>query len=469
MVMQSRLGILVVAAWLTAVSCTQAQEAPSGTQAAAARVGGRPPVGPTETEHYHSTLVKLGGNAADGLLYEPKTTGKNSRVAILYSNSNFGFAPPATELASRGYRVLFVPHPPRQPGEIATPFDGFNEASRGIAYLRTLPGVESVVAAGWGNGAGSVTLYADVAAHGPAACQGKEVIYPCTKAQASGLARLDGLILFDPALGSGYRVGNQDPAYEGGSRRSDLDIFSAANGYDAATGTATYSADFRKRYFAAQSTRNDHVVDDAVARLKVLDQGKGQTADEPLIVPGAVNVGDVASLHHVDLSILSHTKRPHTLLKADGSKPEVVLHSIRPSNGPVGADAIKTAESKIDQPARNSAYSLREYLANDAVRTTRDYALTADDVIGVVWKSSNTATPAQAEGVTVPTLVMTNTCFQFVVTSEIVYDHIAAKDKTYAGVEGSEHFFTACAPQYGDPVKRMFDFVDDWLGKPGRF
>jgi hypothetical protein len=316
-----------------------------------------------------------------------------------------------------------------------------------------------------------MALYADVAAHGPAACQGKEVLYPCTNEQASALTKPDGVILFDPALGSGYRVGNIDPAYDRDSGiRLDLDIFSAANGYDSKIGAATYSADFRRRYFAAPSARNNHIVDDAVARLKILNHNTGQsTADEPLVVPGGVNVGDVASLHHVDLNLLSHTKRPHTLLKADGSKPEVILRSIRTANGPVGAEAIKAAMSRIDQPARNSGYTLREYLANDVVRTTKDYALTADDVIGVVWKSSNTAVPGQADGITVPSLVLTNTCFQFVVTSEIVFDHLAAKDKTYAGVEGSEHFFTPCAPQYGDPMKRMFDFVDEWLSKPGRF
>ena len=51
----------------------------------------------------------------------------------------------------------------------------------------------------------------------------------------------------------------------------------------------------------------------------------------------------------------------------------------------------------------------------------------------------------------------------------VVYDHIAAKDKTYAGVEGSEHFFTPCKPEFGDTKKRLFDYVDGWLAKAGRF
>jgi hypothetical protein len=470
MSMHSRFGALAVVALLAIVTGAQGQQAPVGTQAAAGRVGGRPLVGPVVTDRYRSSFVKLGGTAVDGLLYEPVMPGPNARVAVLYSNSSFNFDPPAAELASRGYRVLFVPHPQGRTGEVASPFDGFVEASRGIAYLRTLPGVARVVVAGWGSGAVTMTLYADVAAHGPASCLGKEKIYPCRKEQASGLAKPDGLILFDPGLGSGSKVNNIDPAFAGDTRSNlDLDMFTTANGYDVNAGTATYSTDFSNKYFAAQSARNTQVIHDALARLKALDHGgNGSTpSDEPLIAPGAVNVGAAASLHNADLRFISHTKRPYTLLKADGSKPVVILHSVRPTTTPVGAEAIQNAVARYSQPGR--VYTVREFLANDAIRSTSNFALTEDDVIGVDWKSSNTGTPAQAEGVTVPTLVMTNSCFQFIVASEIVYDHLAAKDKTFAGVEGSEHFFRPCGPQYGDTTKRLFDFVGDWLGKPQRF
>jgi hypothetical protein len=447
----------------------QAQTGPA-PQAQGPRPGGRPQAVPRQTARYRSTLVKLGGNAVDGLLYEPLKPGKNAHVAILYSNANFGFELPASELADRGYRVLFVPHPPAKPGRVTSPLDGFEEASRGITYLRSLPGVERVVAEGWGSGAVTMTLYADVAAHGPAACQTKGVIWPCETAPASNLAKPDGLILFDPGLGSGSKVSNIDPAYAGNQRtRTDLDMFSAANGYDVNTGTAKYSAEFRKRYFAAQSARNDEVIDQALARVTALDQNKGQGSDdEPLVAPGGANVGDVASLHHPDVSLISHTKRAYTLLKADGSKPTTILRTVRPSTGPVGAEALAKALARNGQPAR-AGDTVRDYLANDAIRTTKNFALTEDDVVGVDWKSSNTGTPAQAEGVSVPALVMTNTCFQFIVASEIVYDHLASKDKTFAGVEGSEHFFTPCEPQYGNTTQRLFDYVDQWLGKTGRF
>jgi hypothetical protein len=465
--MHARLGTLITVSLLAWVTGAQGQQAAGGNPPVGARGGGRPVVGPTVTDHYRSSFVKLGDTAADGLLFEPVAPGPNARVAVLYSNSNFNFDPPAAELASRGYRVLFVRHP--RVGEVESPFDGFTEASRGIAYLRTLPGVARVAIAGWGSGAVTMTLYADVAAHGLAACAGKEKLYPCTKEQASGLEKPDGLILFDPGLGSGSKVNNIDPAFEGTQRsRLDVDMFAAANGYDATTGTARYSPGFSKKYFAAQSARNQQVINDSLARLKALDQSGGATPkNETLFAPGAANMNSAASLHNADLRFISHTKREYPLLKADGSSPVTVLRSIRPSTTPVGAQAITDAISRYSRPS--DAYTLRQYLANDAIRSNSNFALTEDDVVGLDWKSSNTGTPAQAEGVSVPTLVMTNTCFQFVVASEIVFDHLAARDKTFAGVEGSEHFFTPCGSQYGDTRQRLFDFVSAWLKKPGRF
>jgi hypothetical protein len=55
------------------------------------------------------------------------------------------------------------------------------------------------------------------------------------------------------------------------------------------------------------------------------------------------------------------------------------------------------------------------------------------------------------------------------VPDEIVFDHLASKDKTLVYVEGSTHVFNPCKPEYGDTAKRAFDYVDSWLAKPQRF
>jgi len=425
------------------------------------------PTGPIDTPQFHVSYVRLGTNRSEGLLFEPAAPAAKARIAIVYSSpqipaiADIGFNPPAVELASRGYRVLYVRHI-YAAGEITDPLDGFEETSRAISYARTLSGVQRVVLVGWGLSAVSTTLFAEVAANGPSACQNPAVLVPCKTAVASDLAKPDGLILLDPGLGAGDKPFSVDPAYDGGTRsRLDLDEFAAANGYDATTGTAKYSAEFRKRYFAAQSARNNKLIDDAIARLKLIDEGKGTSAgDEPMSVPGTNSAGSSVGLFHPDLSLLSHTKQPHTLIKADGSQSMVVLRSIRPASS-----GIKS----VGRTGQCCGYTLRRFVANDAIRTTRDFAVTDDDVVGVEWKSSNLGTPGDAEGVTVPTLVMASTCFQFVVPSEIIYDHLASKDKTLAAVEGSGHLFTPCKPEYGDTKKLLFDYVDGWLAKSGRF
>jgi hypothetical protein len=109
------------------------------------------------------------------------------------------------------------------------------------------------------------------------------------------------------------------------------------------------------------------------------------------------------------------------------------------------------------------------FLAHSAVRTKPDFAITADDIVGVDWGSAVTSTPANAEGISVPALVLANTCHYLMVPDEIIFDHLGSKDKTLVFDEGSTHLFVPCKPEYGDTVKRAFDYVDNWLSKPERF
>jgi hypothetical protein len=406
--------------------------------------------------------VKLGAARSDALLYEPQALGPKSRIAVVFTFPRATWdGVPAVELATRGYRVLWVT--PATQDE--SPMDGIAETSRGVAYMRSLPGIERVVVMSHSGGGRMMAFYANVALNGPAACQGPALLSRCKTEQASGLAKPDGLVLLDPAPGAFNTASSVDPAYVGKARsNAALDMYAPANGYDPKTGAAHYSADFAKRFFAAQSARNNQFIDKAVARRKLIDQGKGDfDGDEPLVFPGALNGGNNTSLYHTDVGLMSHTKRPHILLKADGTSPEVIVHSVRPPGGLQNNQATGTLA------AGSLNYTVKRFLANDAIRTTSDFAVTADDIIGVDWHSSLRSTPASAEGVTVPTLILAMSCFHFVVPDEIIYDHLAAKDKTYAVVEGALHGFTPCKPEFGDTKKRTFDFVDAWLAKPGRF
>ena len=129
---------------------------------------------PMQTDHYKSDFVQLGGNAADGMLYQPTTPGANPHVGVVTT-----YQPPASELADRGYRTLLVRHL-NQPGVAPSPFDGFDEISRGIKYMRKLPGVQKVVVAGWGSGATTMMLYVDAAEREPPSVSVKRLSFPAS-------------------------------------------------------------------------------------------------------------------------------------------------------------------------------------------------------------------------------------------------------------------------------------------------
>jgi hypothetical protein len=443
---------------------TAVAQQPPASAAGTANAGraGRSPMGLVQTDRYRTSYVRLGSNNDDGLLYEPLTAGANARIALLYShpggnNFNVEVGP---EMANRGYRVLMVNYR----GEDDGPTVFVAGLSKGIAYLRSLPGVQRVVVTGHSGGGHQISFYANVAEQGPAGCQGPERIYPCKSETVTGLARPDGVVLLDPTLGAFHQMSAVDPAVDGTRRKAALDMFTAANGYDEKAKRATYSTDFARRFYAAQAARNAEIVDNALARLKVIEQGKGEfTDDEPLIIRGMGTLASGARLYQPDTKYVSHTRKPHLLLKADGTTPVVIIPSVRSSSG------LRTPATLGSLSAMSNETTVRHFLADSAIRTSSNFAITEDDIVGVNWKSALDSSPGSAEGITVPTLVLTMSCHYLVVPGEIIYDHLASKDKTYASVEGAVHGFTPCKPEYGDTQQRSFDFVDSWLGKAGRF
>ncbi|HEX4266563.1 MAG TPA: hypothetical protein VHY36_01650 [Steroidobacteraceae bacterium] len=417
---------------------------------------------PVQSGAFHTVYVRLGSEADEGLLYEPTSPGPKAHVALLFSHpdgNSFAY-PVGAQMAARGYRILMVNHHGADDG-LWTYAPGI---SNGIRYLRTLPGAQRVIVIGHSGGAPLMAFYDNVAEHGPAACDGPEELYPCPPSVLNNLARPDGVILLDPPLGAFHAMSGVDPAVHARRRIPALDMFSQANGFDPATGQATYSRSFTTEFYAAQSARSDRIVDKALARLRAIEQDKGEFRDdEPFVVPGmGVNAAG-ARLYQTDpAAFLSHTKQPHILLEADGSTARAIIRSVRRPLGQFARDL-----GMLDPMTQN--VTVRSFLAEDAIRTTSNFAITADDIVGVQWASSPTSTPANAVGITVPALVMVMSCHYFIVPGEIVYDHLASRDRTYAAVEGASHMFTPCRPQYGDTVKRTFDFVDAWLSKPSRF
>ena len=420
------------------------------------------PPGPFISADYATSYVRLGQREGEALLFTPAAKQSISRIALVYAHPNgntFG-EPLGPQMAARGHLTLMVNH--RGDGDSD---DGYAPAiSQAIRYMRSLPGVEKVVLVGHSGGGHLVALYQNVAENGPAACSGPEKLYPCRRELVSGLEKPDGLVMLDPTLGAFHQASSADPL--GGLARRDpaLDMFAAANGYDLSARSANYSPAFTIRFHHAQARRNAAIVAAAQARLALLNAGKGQFRDdEPFVVKGMGVAASGARLYQPDTTLLSHTHASYRLYKADGSDSVEQIRSVRPVTGQQVLEALGTLEQMTQST------SVRRFLGNSAIRMSANFAIDADSISGVDWHSAMSSTPANAEGIKVPTMVLTMSCHYLVVPGEIIFQHLAARDKSYGAIEGATHLFAPCKPQYGNTVKRTFDAVGEWLHKEGRF
>jgi len=427
------------------------------------------PEGIMPSATYRTDYVQLGMKSAEGLLYTPAVRDARARIALLYvhPNGNTFTEPMGPQMSARGHLALMVNYH----GDGSDKDDSFGPAiSQGIRFLRALPGVERVILVGHSGGGHLAAWYANTAQNGPGACSGADKIYPCDKVLASGLEKPDGLVLLDPTLGTLHQANAIDPATRGEQgaakqrRIAALDMFAAANGYDAKGRKANYSPAFVARFNAAQAARSRLITAAATARLKVIEAGKGHFRDdEPLVIPGMGNMSAGARLFQPDIRLLHHTRGSYVTLMADGSRRQGQIVSVRPPL--IGDTAVNLGT--LGLMTRNT--TVRQYLASSAIRIGPDFALTEDDIRGVDWSSAAYSTPGNARGITVPSLILSMSCHYLVVPDEVIFENLASADKTYMAVEGATHLFQPCRGEYGDTMKRTFDAVGEWVDKEGRF
>jgi pimeloyl-ACP methyl ester carboxylesterase len=415
-------------------------------------------------EQTKMTFVNL-SNSANAVIAEPPATDPaRSRIAILIAHperlNTFNYFL-GRELSKRGYRTMMMNYYGRE----QTYEEFLAPLAAAVRALRTLPGVEKVVFAGHSTGGAEFTFYQDVAENGAKACQGPERVYPCRGNTLANLPKADAIMMLDINIGAPLRTISLDPAVDSRrprDRNPELDMFSSRNGFGPEGRTATYTADFTRRFFAAQRARNVQVIGEALARLAKIEKGEGEYKDdEPFVVAGSSLQVNGARLDLADRRLLSKTRAPHPFLKADGTTATDIVPSV------LGGAARAEDTGRLDLTTQVT--TVRHYLSFLAMRTTPDYALTDNNITGIEWRSSANSAPGNIEGITAPTLVMAGTCAAHLVPSEITFDHAAAKDKQFVAVEGADHDFQPCQPQYGDTAKRAFDYVDGWLTKPGRF
>jgi hypothetical protein len=409
------------------------------------------------------------------LLHEPDELGAQSSVGVIFMhpNSNYLTHIGCRELAQRGFRALGVNgryFNTRRETMIweHVPLD----VKSAVEHLRNQPGVRTVVLIGHSGGGQLMPFYQNVAENGVAVTQGAERISQGGQ-ELSGLPAADALVLLDAHHGyAANTLTSMDPAVvdESNPGRIDpaLDVFNPDNGYDPAG--SRYDGDFKRRYFRAQAERMLRLTERAQERLAVIERGDGHFPDDE---PFTLARGQ-ARIWQLDTSIVSRTKGAYPILRPDGSTATDVPRSVRVAGVTPGSGGEPGLTPRQNASWAQGAfpYSVRSWLSGNAISVDPDrYMASEDDVQGIDWRTSNTSTPLNLEGVHVPLLIMAMTGHYWMVPGEIFLQHAASQDKELVFVEGASHNITPCAAceefpgQFGDTVKRTFDYVAGWISQ----
>ncbi|MBR0164114.1 MAG: alpha/beta hydrolase [Lachnospiraceae bacterium] len=414
------------------------------------------------------TFVRLTGRTP-GVLYEPKEATAKQRIAVLVMHSDEDYLDFSTgdALAKRGYTVLCA-NVMNKEGILFTQIQKTKSVRAAVAYLRGLKTVEKIVLMGHSGGATLLSAYQAVAENGPEVFKGPEKIIPYPSDET--LPPADGIMLLDANWGNAaMQLFSLDPAVEdensGKMINPELDLFLPENGFH--KDGVTYTKDFINRYQRAQSERNNCLIEYALSRLLLLENGNGNYADdEPMIIPGAAQGFFNNKLYAQDPDLMAHTQGAYRLIHADGSQTTEIIHSLRRQENDVSLTESFWEGARF--------LSVKTFLTSYAVRTESDFGYDASRVWGIDWDSSYSCVPGNMRHVSAPTLVMGMTAGWEFLASETIFSHAAAKDKEIAFVEGATHLFRPAKHmekqegQFGDTEKNLYDFVDAWLSS-GRF
>lgn len=425
------------------------------------RIGRNGEITNEPNESIEENLVVL-DNKEHSLAMEfvPKNPGKAARVAVvlMHCDLNYMGLPMAPALARRGYHVLACQSFPD--GDIDRKMEILNGHMK---YLRANPNIDKIILMGHSGGATLMSAYQAVAENGPEIFQGSGMLYSCRLQERPEPA--DGIMLIDANYGNGVMsLLSLDPAVieEGCGTKLDphFDILDPANGYRREG--AQYSAEYVAEYRQAQTARNDRLIAAALERLEKIRGGRGSFAeDEPFLIAAGDQKKPSNRMLPQDLRILSHTKRAHDLIHADGSITHELVRSVRKAE--CGVSFSRTYGMGAN---KNTVVG---FLSAQAIRTTPDFAVLEDEIVGVDWHSSYASPVGNIEWIRVPALMMGMTGSYEFVAAEMIYDHAVMQDKTIAFVRGASHMFDPnheaekIPGEFGDTEKLLYDYMAKWL------
>ena len=305
-----------------------------------------------------------------------------------------------------------------------------------------------------------MSFYQAVAENGVAFCQNPAKLVKCADALAE-LPPADGIILMDAHPGNGVNaLRSLNPAVVNNNAvlnynrtahlNPALDPGNPKNGFNP-DGASTYSENFKRKYFKAQSDRMNFLIDQALRRMNRIDAGTYKYPDDDAFI---VPHGDGARLMEADLSIHHSTVQPRKLVKNDGTIESCcIAESVR----------VPTLDPEASGEFGSTIFlTVRSFLSVRAMRST-------DSMDGIVWCSSNNSTPCNLQNVTIPLLVTAMGAHYFIRDSEVFFDMAASADKEFLVIEGASHGGTPCTEceqfpgQYSNTVRNLFDQMQTWI------
>jgi hypothetical protein len=414
----------------------------------------------------HPEYIRLGQLSA--ALYKPDS-GPAPRVAFIVAHrtANYLNHIGCRELSARGFLTLCF-NTRFQNNEAAvrweqTPLD----VKAAVDFARSQPGITKVILFGHSGGGPLMSFYQAVAEKGPGYCQAPNKLVKCGS-DLSGLKPADAIVFADAHAGNPVqtlRSLNPSVTMEGGRRRVDanLDPFDPKNGYNQ-SGPSHYSKEFQDRYYAAQATRMNVLINAALGAQARMKSGDYPYPDDDILIipsggnPGA-GPGGSAALAALDPSMadMMSTAQPEKLLKNDGRIETAIVHSVAVSQPETAA-----TNRAFDTGAK--LFTLKSFLSANATRATNSRD-------GIDYCSSNNSTTCAVQSISAPIMIAAMGGYQFIRDDEIVFEKSTSHDKDYVVIEGAVHGFGPCTAcehtkgQYSNTVKNLFDYIRDWTNK----
>jgi hypothetical protein len=409
-------------------------------------------------------FVPLGGGAI-GALYVPDS-GPVPHIAFLVSHRNSSYITHTStrELSSRGFMVLGMNVRFANNEADVDWQDIALDVRAGVRFLRSQPGITTVILIGPSGGGPVMMFYQAVAENGPAYCQGPNKIVECSSERLAGFQpsdRADGIVTLDAHPGVSVNtlrslnasVMNEDQPFKAINPR--LDPFNVKNGFNP-EGNSVYSPEFQDRYFRAQARRLNALIDTALGIKQKMAEGKYQPADEDAFT----FYRNSARLSDVSTGVHGGTLSPRKLLKNDGTIEDCC---------PVVTVRVPDPGNREDDQLVGSGNSagmkqlkITSFLTANAIRA--DHSLD-----GIDWCSANDTTICAIRVISVPILIAAMQGHYFIRDGEILFENGPMADKNFIVIEGASHGVGTCSEcedlhnaDYSNARKNAYDYVAQW-------